>query len=154
MNTTRGLITPNLDKLANAGVILKQYYVQVRACCRIQYNVFMYCCPARHRRPRVPSPDAYMHGCLLACTVTQPICSPTRSALMTGRYTVQLGTQSSVIFWDTPWGIDVNETFITNNLKSVGYNTGMFGKWSVPCTYQPQRFTRDNSKTLDLRCED
>ena len=28
-NNTRGIITPNLDKLANAGVILKNYYVQV-----------------------------------------------------------------------------------------------------------------------------
>lgn len=31
-----------------------------------------------------------------------PICSPTRSALMTGRYMVRLGTQSNVIYWDTP----------------------------------------------------
>eukprot|EP00040_Diaphanoeca_grandis_P023814 m.130076 g.130076 ORF g.130076 m.130076 type:complete len:552 (+) comp29456_c0_seq1:134-1789(+) len=88
MNTTRGLITPNLDKLANNGVILKNYYVQ-------------------------------------------PICSPTRSALMTGRYTIRLGTQSSVIYWDTPWGVDVNETFVSNNLKSVGYRTAMFGKWHL-----------------------
>ena len=28
MNGTRGIMTENLDKLANAGVILKNYYVQ------------------------------------------------------------------------------------------------------------------------------
>ena len=70
MNETRGLISPNLDALAqNDGVILKNYYVL-------------------------------------------PICSPTRSALMTGRYTVRLGTQSNVIYWDTPWGVPINETFL------------------------------------------
>ena len=55
----------------------------------------------------------------------QPICSPTRSAFMTGRYTVRLGTQGSVIFWDTPWGIALNETFIPQNLKDAGYDTAM-----------------------------
>jgi hypothetical protein len=28
MNDTRGILTPNLDKLANSGVIMKNYYVQ------------------------------------------------------------------------------------------------------------------------------
>ena len=31
---------------------------------------------------------------------------------MTGRYTIRLGTQSNVIFWDTPWGVPLNETFL------------------------------------------
>jgi len=89
MNETRGLISPNLDALAQKdGVILKNYYVQ-------------------------------------------PICSPTRSAFMTGRYTVRLGTQSNVIFWDTPWGVPANETFLPQNLKDQGYHTAMFGKWHV-----------------------
>jgi len=61
----------------------------------------------------------------------QPICSPTRSALMTGRYTIRLGTQASVIYWDTPWGIPINETFLPQNLKGAGYTTAMFGKWHL-----------------------
>jgi hypothetical protein len=28
MNNTRGILTPNLDKLANSGVVMKNYYVQ------------------------------------------------------------------------------------------------------------------------------
>ena len=48
----------------------------------------------------------------LPTALSQPICTPTRSALMTGRYTIRLGTQSSVIYWDTPWAIPINETFI------------------------------------------
>lgn len=48
-----------------------------------------------------------------------------------GRYTVRLGTQSNVIFWDTPWGVPANETFLPQNLKEQGYHTAMFGKWHV-----------------------
>eukprot|EP00050_Salpingoeca_kvevrii_P022789 m.132160 g.132160 ORF g.132160 m.132160 type:complete len:571 (-) comp9828_c0_seq1:170-1882(-) len=87
-NTSRGLLTPNIDGLAASAVRLKQYYVQ-------------------------------------------PICSPTRSALMTGRYTIRLGTQSNVIYWDTPWGISLNETFLPQHFQHAGYQTAMFGKWHL-----------------------
>ena len=64
------------------------------------------------------------------------ICSPTRSALMTGRYTTRLGTQSRVIYWDIPWGIDVNETFLPQNMQDAGYETAMFGKvCTVECLH-------------------
>jgi arylsulfatase B len=73
-------------------------------------------------------------GVILKNYYVLPICSPTRSALMTGRYTVRLGTQSNVIYWDTPWGVPINETFLPQNLKAAGYHTAMFGKWYVvPC---------------------
>ena len=92
-NASRGLLTPQLDRLAHGGVRLLQYYVQ-------------------------------------------PICSPTRSALLTGRYTIRLGTQSNVIWWDSPWGIPLNETFLPQNLKDAGYVTAMFGK---VCAVSQQR---------------
>ena len=50
---------------------------------------------------------------------------------MTGRYTVRLGTQSNVIYWDTPWGVPINETFLPQNMKAAGYHTAMFGKWHL-----------------------
>lgn len=70
-------------------------------------------------------------GVVLKNYYVQPICSPTRSALMTGRYTIRLGTQSNVIYWDTPWGVPANETFLPQNLKDAGYHTAMFGKWHL-----------------------
>ena len=59
---------------------------------------------------------------------------------MTGRYTVRLGTQGSVIFWDTPWGIALNETFIPQNLKDAGYDTAMFGKVRLGCSLSSVMF--------------
>lgn len=53
----------------------------------------------------------------------QPVCSPTRSSLMTGRYTYRLGTQATVIRADVPFGVPLDNTFIPQNLKDVGYAT-------------------------------
>ena len=61
----------------------------------------------------------------------QPICSPTRSAFMTGRYPVHICTQSNVVFWDTPWGVPLDQPFIPELLKKCGYETAMFGKWHL-----------------------
>ena len=41
-----------------------------------------------------------------------PICSPSRSMLMTGRYTTRLGTHANVVFWDTPWAVPKEEEFL------------------------------------------
>ena len=59
----------------------------------------------------------------------QPVCSPTRSSLMTGRYTYRLGTQATVIRADVPFGVPLKETFMSENLKDAGYTTALFGKW-------------------------
>lgn len=75
---------------------------------------------------------------------------------MTGRYTTRLGTQSSVIFWDTPWGVPLNETFIPQNLKDAGYITGMFGKWHLGMyteAYTPARRGFDEHMGYYQGCE-
>ena len=48
-------------------------------------------------------------GVILKNYYVQPICSPTRSALMTGRYTIRLGTQSNVLVAPVPWGVALTE---------------------------------------------
>jgi hypothetical protein len=78
-----------------------------------------------------PNLDALAAGGVrLTHYYTHPLCSPTRSAMMTGRYSHRLGLQSSVVYWDTPWGVPLNETFIPQALKSIdGFgHTAMFGK--------------------------
>eukprot|EP01063_Lacrimia_lanifica_P034149 TRINITY_DN6249_c0_g1_i6.p1 TRINITY_DN6249_c0_g1~~TRINITY_DN6249_c0_g1_i6.p1 ORF type:complete len:547 (+),score=190.94 TRINITY_DN6249_c0_g1_i6:40-1680(+) len=75
--------------------------------------------------------DLAFSGVQLENYYVQPICSPTRSALMTGRYPVHLGLQANVIFYDTPWGIDLKEKFIPQIAKEQGYATAAYGKWHL-----------------------
>jgi len=61
-----------------------------------------------------------------------PTCAPTRSALMTGRYSDRVGV------WHTVQGRSMlrrRETTMADILKSNGYATGMFGKWHLGDCY-------------------
>ena len=70
-------------------------------------------------------------GVTLEGYYVQPVCSPTRSVLMTGRYTYRLGTQATVIRADVPFGVPLKETFMAQNMKDAGYDTALFGKWHL-----------------------
>ncbi|KAK4315306.1 hypothetical protein Pmani_013477 [Petrolisthes manimaculis] len=80
-----GVVTPNLQLLANEGVLLEQNYVQ-------------------------------------------PLCTPTRSALLTGYYPYHLGRQGTVLGYTWPTGLTLNYTLLPENLASLGYDTHMIGK--------------------------
>jgi arylsulfatase A-like enzyme len=87
-NGCKDFKTPNIDRLATAGAILDQWYVQ-------------------------------------------PVCSPTRAALMTGRYPMRQGLQTGVI---RPWanyGLPLEERTIAQAMKEAGYETAISGKWHL-----------------------
>jgi arylsulfatase A-like enzyme len=61
----------------------------------------------------------------------QPVCSPTRGALMTGRYPMRFGMQCGVV---RPWashGLPLEEQTLAEELRAVGYSTAITGKWHL-----------------------
>jgi arylsulfatase A len=67
-----------------------------------------------------------------------PVCSPSRSALLTGRYPTRVGVPR-VLFPTDPGGLNLDETTLANVAKAQGYKTACVGKWHLgrPDQYLP-----------------
>ena len=76
--------------------------------------------------------NAYMSGC---------VCSPSRAGLMTGRYQQRFGHDNNIPPGYMKGGLPLSETFGSKRLQSIGYKTGVTGKWHLgyPVDYQPNR---------------
>ena len=61
----------------------------------------------------------------------QPMCTPTRAALMTGRYPFRYGLQTAVIPGTAAYGLDISEWLMPQCLKEAGYKTAIIGKWHL-----------------------
>jgi arylsulfatase A-like enzyme len=61
----------------------------------------------------------------------QPVCTPARAALMTGRYPMRHGLQTLVIFPSHTYGLPTDERTLPQALKDAGYKTAMVGKWHL-----------------------
>jgi len=80
-------------------------------------------------------------GAILRSFYVQPVCSPTRSSLMTGRYVAHTGVYS-VVRPHAPWGLPLAERTLAQALKEAGYQTAISGKWHLgefQPAYQPTK---------------
>ena len=71
-------------------------------------------------------------GLLLTSTYSQPTCTPTRSAILTGRIPARTGLTRPILAGDVltanPW---VDEISLPKILSQSGYKTVLTGKWHV-----------------------
>ena len=87
-----------------------------------------------YRGSDIPTPtiDKFaMEGIRLHQYYVQRVCSPTRSAIMAGRYPYHMGLARVVISDGHPLGMPLNQTTIANELKKGGYATHCVGKWDL-----------------------
>ncbi len=81
---------------------------------------------------RTPNIDELARGgARLEQLYTQPMCTPSRAALMTGRYPHRYGLQTAVIPSAGTYGLATDEWLLPQALGEAGYRTAIIGKWHL-----------------------
>ncbi len=81
---------------------------------------------------RTPNLDRMAkEGRKLTCFYAAPVCSPSRSALMTGCYPKRVLPIPGVLFPGAAVGLNPSERTVAELLKEVGYATACIGKWHL-----------------------
>jgi len=70
-------------------------------------------------------------GARLEQFYVQPVCSPTRAALMAGRYPMRHGLQVGVVRPWAQYGLPLEERTLPQALREAGYVTAICGKWHL-----------------------
>ncbi|HSW24744.1 MAG TPA: sulfatase-like hydrolase/transferase, partial [Burkholderiaceae bacterium] len=78
--------------------------------------------------PRIDSIAS--QGLRLTQYLVEPACTPSRAALMTGRYSQRAGL-STIIITGTPNTLQAGEVTLGEMFKTRGYATALVGKWHL-----------------------
>lgn len=85
----------------------------------------------RHGHPWLKTPNLdTLHDTSTRFTrfLVSPTCSPTRSAIMTGRHPMRNGITHTILERER---LTLDATLLPQILHEVGYSTGIFGKWHL-----------------------
>uniref|UniRef100_F6TZG1 Sulfatase N-terminal domain-containing protein n=1 Tax=Ciona intestinalis TaxID=7719 RepID=F6TZG1_CIOIN len=96
------------------------------------FNDIGYHAVEHHSDMKTPFLDSLaMAGVRLENYYIQPICSPSRSVLMSGRYQIHTGLQHYVISPQQRNGLPLDNIILPEQLHKCGYDTHMVGKWHL-----------------------
>ncbi len=82
---------------------------------------------------RTPNLDQLAKGgTILTAMYGQPVCSPSRATLLTGRYPTHTGVYRTVGDQKSfNWPLPLNEQTLADSLRASGYTTAICGKWHL-----------------------
>ena len=84
--------------------------------------------------PQIPTPNIdrlAAGGVKLSNYYVNPVCSPTRASLLSGRSMMHHGIQTPFHAGDSASGLNLSYTILPEQLEKIGYKTMMVGKWHV-----------------------